>query len=110
MYYPVYNYGVDAQVRGVQMASIYERSDRFSLISSWYLVTRRTLQQTPEATVELVKQALDVRLSAQTVELFQRGKRVASHPRSTLKGRHTTVAEHMPQAHRQYASWTPESL
>jgi transposase len=58
----------------------------------------------------LVKQALDVRLSANTVELFQRGKRVASHRRSALKGRHTTIEEHMPQAHRQYASWTPARL
>jgi len=50
LYYPVYNYGVDAQVLGVQVAAIYDRSDRFSLIDRWYLVTRRTLQQTPEAT------------------------------------------------------------
>jgi len=47
LYYPVYSYGVDAQVRGVQMAPLYDRSDRLSLISSWYLVTRRALQQTP---------------------------------------------------------------
>jgi transposase len=59
---------------------------------------------------QLVKQRLDVRLSAQTVELFHRGQRVASHPRSALKGRHTTLPEHMPQAHRQYASWTPGRL
>lgn len=59
---------------------------------------------------QLVKQELEVRLSAQTVELLYRGTRVASHRRSHLKGRHTTVAEHMPQAHRQYASWTPERL
>ena len=57
-----------------------------------------------------MKQKLDVRLSAHTVELLYRGKRVASHRRSPLKGRHTTVAEHMPKAHRQYASWTPERL
>jgi transposase len=59
---------------------------------------------------QLVTQELDVRLAAQTVELFHRGKRIASHQRSTHKGRHTTLAEHMPQAHRQYASWTPERL
>lgn len=49
LYYPVYSYGVDAQVRGVQVAPLYDRSDRFALIGSWYLVTRRTLQQTPES-------------------------------------------------------------
>ena len=47
----------------------------------------------------LVRQQLDVRLSAQVVELFQKGKRVASHRRSPRKGRHRTVAAHMPTAH-----------
>jgi transposase len=47
----------------------------------------------------LVKQQLDVRLSAQVVDLFHKGKRVASHRRSPLKGRHSTVVAHMPTAH-----------
>ena len=58
----------------------------------------------------LVRQQLDVRLSAQVVELFHKGKRVASHRRSALKGRHTTVAAHMPTAHQRYAEWTPQRL
>jgi len=58
----------------------------------------------------LVKQQLDVRLSAQVVELFHKGKRVASHRRSPLKGRHSTVTEHMPTAHQRYAEWTPQRL
>lgn len=59
---------------------------------------------------QLVKRELDVRLTAHTVECFHRGQRVASHVRSSLKGRHTTVAEHMPKAHREYAEWTPQRL
>lgn len=59
---------------------------------------------------QLVKQPLDVRLSANTVECFHKGQRVASHPRSHQKGRHTTIAEHMPQAHQAYAQWTPQRL
>jgi transposase len=47
---------------------------------------------------QLVKQPLEVRLSANTVELFHQGHRVARHPRSPQKGRHTTPAEPMPQA------------
>ena len=58
----------------------------------------------------LVKQQLDVRLSAQVVELFHKGQRVASHRRSALKGRHSTVAAHMPTAHQRYAEWTPQRL
>ena len=36
--------------------------------------------------------------------------RVAAHPRSQLKRRHTTTPEHMPSAHRRYASWTPARI
>lgn len=42
-------------------------------------------------------------LTAKTVECFYKGQRVASHVRSSLAGRHTTVKEHMPVAHRSYA-------
>jgi transposase len=58
----------------------------------------------------LVKQPLDVRLSAQVVAIFPKGQRVASHQRSPLKGRHTTVAVHMPKAHQPSAEWTPQRL
>jgi peptide/nickel transport system substrate-binding protein len=47
LYYPVYSYGVDAQVQGVQVPPMYDVSDRLSMISEWYLVTRRSLEQTP---------------------------------------------------------------
>lgn len=58
----------------------------------------------------LVKQSLEARLTATTVECFRQGQRVASHRRSALKGQHTTVPEHMPKAHRAYAEWTPQRL
>ena len=51
LYYPVYSYGVDNQVQGVQVAPMYDTSDRLALISEWYLVTRRALEQTPVPTV-----------------------------------------------------------
>ena len=59
---------------------------------------------------QLVRRQLDARYSARTVECFHKGQRVASHIRSRLKGRHTTVSEHMPKSHRQYAEWTPQRL
>jgi len=58
----------------------------------------------------LIKQQLEVRVSARVVELFHKGTRVASHVRSRLKGRHSTVAAHMPTAHRHYVAWTPQRL
>ena len=52
IYYPVYSYGIDAQVHGVQSAAtLYDTSDRLAFINDWYLVTRRALEQTPGPTV-----------------------------------------------------------
>ena len=51
LYYPVYSYGIDGQVHGVQSAAtLYDTSDRLAFINEWYLVTRRALEQTPGAT------------------------------------------------------------
>lgn len=58
----------------------------------------------------LVGQELWVRFSAATVEVFHHSQRVASHVRSYQRGAHTTVAEHMPKAHRAHAQWTPARL
>lgn len=56
----------------------------------------------------LIKQTLDARLTQHTIELFHRGKRVASHARSRHKGRHTTLNQHMPEAHKKYGDWSPQ--
>ena len=56
----------------------------------------------------LARRPLDVRLTAHTVECLYRGQRVASHVRSSLKGRHTTADEPMPERHRRMGQWTPE--
>ena len=58
----------------------------------------------------LVRKSLEARYTERTVECFHKGQRVASHVRSHLKGHHTTVPEHMPESHRQYAEWTPKRL
>ena len=42
LYFPVYTYAVDQQVFGVQIPALFDPSDRFSTITNWYLVTRRT--------------------------------------------------------------------
>jgi transposase len=53
---------------------------------------------------------LDLRHTATTVEVFHKGQRVASHLRSYLRGRHTTVAEHMPRSHQAHLEWSPERI
>lgn len=48
LYVPVYSYGVDEQVQGVQIGPLYEPSDRLNTFTRWYLITRRALgQNTP---------------------------------------------------------------
>jgi peptide/nickel transport system substrate-binding protein len=42
LFYPVYVYGVDAEVQGVSMGPLFDPSDRFSLINRWFLVARRS--------------------------------------------------------------------
>jgi len=56
----------------------------------------------------LIREQVDVCITARTIEIFHRGKRVAAHARRYGGRRHGTDPEHMPSAHRRYAEWTPE--
>ena len=53
---------------------------------------------------------VDIRLTASIVEIFLRGRRVASHLRSYLRGKHTTDRSHMPESHRRHLEWPPHRL
>jgi len=59
---------------------------------------------------QLVKEQVEVRLTATTVEVLFKNRRVAGHPRRYMKGAHTTLAEHMPKAHQKYLEWTPSRI
>ena len=56
-----------------------------------------------------LKETVDVRISRLTIECFHKGLRIALHKRAFKPG-HTTIHEHMPRAHQDYAEWTPERL
>jgi DNA replication protein DnaC len=58
----------------------------------------------------LVHQEVEAWITLKTVEIFFRGKRVASHLRSTLRHRPTTIPEHMPSSHRCYRDWSHERI
>jgi transposase len=58
----------------------------------------------------LIHERVDVRVAAMTVEVFHRGQRVASHPRSWQRGKHTTTPTHMPQLHQKHLEWTPSRI
>ena len=53
---------------------------------------------------------VDVRLTGSVVEIFLRGRRIASHLRSYLRGKHTTDPAHRPESHRRHLEWPPERL
>lgn len=59
---------------------------------------------------QLTHQQVDARFSATTVEVFFKGRRVASHRRSFKKGGFTTDPVHMPAAHRRHLEWTPSRI
>jgi transposase len=62
----------------------------------------------PHALVhERDKSKFEARATAMTVEVYSNGERVAAHPRSYKRGCHTTIAEHMPKAHREHQEWSP---
>jgi len=58
----------------------------------------------------LIREQVDTRATARTIEVFHRGRRVAAHARRYGGPRHGTQPEHMPSAHRRYGEWTPERL
>lgn len=58
----------------------------------------------------LVRQRLDVRATATTVEVFKGGRRIASHVREHGKRRYVTDPGHMPASHRAHLEWTPSKL
>lgn len=58
----------------------------------------------------LIRKEVDVRLTAGTVEILHRGKRVAAHRRSSRVGCFTTDPAHRPKSHQQHVEWTPSRL
>lgn len=53
---------------------------------------------------------VDLKLTSHRVELFLEGELVASHDRGIASRHISTVPEHMPESHREYAQWTPQRL
>jgi transposase len=58
----------------------------------------------------LLREEVEARITVKTVEIFHRGKLVATHLRSHRQHRPTTLAEHMPSSHRRYRDWTHERI
>jgi len=50
---------------------------------------------------------VEVKIREKIIEVYLKGQRIALHGRSSLKGRHTTLKEHMPTNHRYMEKWNP---
>jgi transposase len=55
-------------------------------------------------------QVVELRVTATTMEIFFKGKRITSHVRNFAPGKHTTLDEHRPKNHQQYGDWPPERI
>ena len=58
---------------------------------------------------QLVHEEVEARYTASVVEVYFKGRRVASHPRR-YDHQPSTLSEHMPSSHRAHAEWTPSRL
>jgi len=43
LYYPIYTYAVDEEVKGVQLGPMGDPSDRFRNVTEWYILTKRVI-------------------------------------------------------------------
>jgi transposase len=60
---------------------------------------------------QLAKKELEARITQNTIEIFYKAKRVASHQRSyDPSKRYITAREHMPKSHQKYTDWTPQRI
>lgn len=90
---------------GVWCERLIGRDYHIEIDSHWYSVPYK-----------LVGKRLWVRIGERTIEVFDRGNRVASHARvtqtATTSGgkRHTTLADHQPAAHRRAGDRSPDKL
>ena len=53
---------------------------------------------------------LEVSVTATTIAVFHKNRRVASHQKSHRKYHHTTLPEHMPKSHQKYLEWSPSRI
>jgi len=58
----------------------------------------------------LAKQEVELRITASTVEIIHKHRRIASHSRDFHKAKHSTLPEHMPKSHREYQTANPPRL
>jgi transposase len=102
---------------GVSRAALFERVERAALlplpadrfvVSEWRRATVNVdyhvalFHHFYSVPYPLIREEVEARLTATTVEIFHRNRRVASHARSDARFRFTTDPAHMPEAHQKH--------
>ena len=59
---------------------------------------------------QLIKQVVELKVTASMMEIIFKGKRVALHRRALGKYLYVTEPSHLPKSHQQYLEWTPERI
>jgi transposase len=89
--------------------------ERF-IIASWikakvhidyHVAVEKTYYSVPYT---LIGRVVDIQHTRSVVEVYHKGRRVASHVRVDKPGAFVTENLHMPHRHRQYLEWTPERI
>jgi len=112
------------QKLGVSRRQLFERLDQPALkslpaeryeLATWkecrvnidyHVEVHRHLYSVPYA---LIHERIEARSTASVVEIYYKGRRVASH-RRRYDRQPSTQVEHMPRSHRAHAEWTPSRL
>jgi transposase len=90
-------------------------SERF-VISSWakakvhidyHVKVEKTYYSVPYT---LIGEYVDIMHTVNIIEIYHKGKRMASHARIDKPGTFVTENLHMPNEHRQYLEWTPARI
>ena len=100
---------VDRPVLGPLPATRYEYAERKSarVNIDYHIQVEGHLYSVPH---RLVRQEVEVRITAQTIEIFHDGRRIAAHLRGYRKGGFTTDPSHRPKAHTEHLEWTPSRI
>jgi transposase len=116
--------GRPMQKLGVSRRELWERLDRPALkplpVSGYQLAHWKPCRVNIDYHVEvdhhpysvpyqLIHEKVEARYTASIVEVYYKGRRVASH-RRRFDHQPATLAEHMPSSHRAHAEWTPSRL
>ena len=85
----------------------YYKRAKVQKISHIYLGVDKNYYSVPH---RFVGRHVEVQYTADVVEIFYDGERIAHHKRSRKAGTYTTVGTHMPSAHQAYNDWNPDTF